>query len=192
MKNNILTLAGLISLASFSAFSHADSLDKNDSAENGVYVGANYGYLKVDGDDDFDDENDVIQGLVGYRFNQYFALEGGYINFGEYGSNLSNAETDGYTAGLKVTFPIADRVELYAKGGQLWYSTDYEVLGFSGNQDDEGVFAGAGVAFKVTDRFLINAEYTWYDAEVSVSNITDGADTESDFKQASLGVEYRF
>lgn len=192
MKNNILTLAGLISLASFSAFSHADSFEKSDVAENGVYVGANYGYVKVDGDDDFDDNNDVIQGLVGYRFNQYLALEGGYINFGKYGSNLSNAETDGYTAGLKVTYPIVDRVELYAKGGQLWYSTDYEVLGFSGNQDNEGVFVGAGVAFKVTDRFLVNAEYTWYDAEINVGNITNGADTEADFKQASIGVEYRF
>jgi len=152
MKNTIITLAGLISLASVSTFSHADEF-KKDVAENGVYVGANYGYLKVDGEDDFDDDNDVLQGIVGYRFNNYLALEGSYIDFGSYGNNLSSAETDGYTAALKVILPIADRVELYAKGGQLWYSTDYNVVGFSGNKDDEGVFAGAGVAFKVTDRF---------------------------------------
>lgn len=191
MRNTIVTLAGLISLASFSAYSQADDL-KNDVAENGIYVGANYGYLKVDGDDEFDDDNDVLQGLVGYRFNKYLALEGSYIDFGHYGNNLSRAETDGYTAGLKVTLPIADRVELYAKGGQLWYSTDYDVVGLSGNKDDEGVFAGAGVGFKVTDRFLINAEYTWYDAEINLDNVTNGSDTETDFKQASIGVEYRF
>lgn len=191
MRNTIVTLAGLISLASFSAYSQADDL-KNDVAENGVYVGANYGYLKVDGDDEFDDDNDVLQGLVGYRFNKYLALEGSYIDFGHYGNNLSRAETDGYTAGLKVTLPITERVELYAKGGQLWYSTDYDVVGLSGNKDDEGVFAGAGVGFKVTDRFLINAEYTWYDAEINLDNVTNGSDTETDFKQASIGVEYRF
>jgi len=191
MRNTIVTLAGLISLASFSAYSQADDL-KNDVAENGVYVGANYGYLKVDGDDEVDDDNDVLQGLVGYRFNKYLALEGSYIDFGHYGNNLSRAETDGYTAGLKVTLPITDRVELYAKGGQLWYSTDYDVVGLSGNKDDEGVFAGAGVGFKVTDRFLINAEYTWYDAEINLDNVTNGSDTETDFKQASIGVEYRF
>ena len=106
--------------------------------------------------------------------------------------SIANAETDGYTAALKVMLPIADRVELYAKGGQLWYSTDYDVVGFSGNDDGEGVFAGAGVAFKVTDRFLINAEYTWYDAEINADNVANGANTETDFKQASLGVEYRF
>ena len=192
MKNKILTLAAVISLASLSAYSHADNMSNSDAAENGIYVGANYGYLKVDGDDDFDDNSDVMQGLVGYKFNKYLALEGSYINFGDYGNGLANAETDGYTAALKVMLPIADRVELYAKGGQLWYSTDYEVVGFSGNDDGEGVFAGAGVAFKVTDRFLINAEYTWYDAEINADNVANGANTETDFKQASLGVEYRF
>ncbi|MBW3530529.1 porin family protein [Shewanella sp. NKUCC06_TVS] len=192
MKNPILTLAAIISLASFSAYSHADNMSNSDAAENGIYVGANYGYLKVDGDDDFDDNSDVMQGLVGYKFNKYLALEGSYINFGDYGNGLANAETDGYTAALKVMLPIADRVELYAKGGQLWYSTDYDVVGFSGNDDGEGVFAGAGVAFKVTDRFLINAEYTWYDADINVDSIANGGKTDTDFNQASIGVEYRF
>ncbi|WMB73574.1 porin family protein [Shewanella oncorhynchi] len=192
MKNPILTLAAIISLASFSAYSHADNMSNSDAAENGIYVGANYGYLKVDGDDDFDDNSDVMQGLVGYKFNKYLALEGSYINFGDYGNGLANAETDGYTAALKVMLPIADRVELYAKGGQLWYSTDYDVVGFSGNDDGEGVFAGAGVAFKVTDRFLINAEYTWYDADLNVDSIANGVKTDTDFNQASIGVEYRF
>ena len=192
MKNKILTLAAVISLASLSAYSHADNMSNSDAAENGIYVGANYGYLKVDGDDDFDDNSDVMQGLVGYKFNKYLALEGSYINFGDYGNGLANAETDGYTAALKVMLPIADRVELYAKGGQLWYSTDYDVVGFSGNDDGEGVFAGAGVAFKVTDRFLINAEYTWYDAEINVDNVANGGKTDTDFNQASIGVEYRF
>lgn len=192
MKNPILTLAAIISLASFSAYSHADNMSSSDAAENGIYVGANYGYLKVDGDDDFDDNSDVMQGLVGYKFNKYLALEGSYINFGDYGNGLANAETDGYTAALKVMLPIADRVELYAKGGQLWYSTDYDVVGFSGNDDGEGVFAGAGVAFKVTDRFLINAEYTWYDADINVDSVANGGKTDTDFNQASIGVEYRF
>jgi opacity protein-like surface antigen len=192
MKNNIITLAAIISLVSFSTYSHADNLKDTNAVKNGVYVGANYGYLKVDGDDEFDDNSDVMQGIIGYRFNQYFALEGGYINFGDYGNNLANAETDGYTAGLKVTFPIVDRVELYAKGGQLWYSTDYEALGFSDTQDDEGVFVGAGIAFKVTNRFLISAEYTWYDTGIDIDDLANGTDTETNFKQASLGIEYRF
>ena len=37
------------------------------------------------------------------------------------------------------------------------------------------------LAFKVTDRFLINAEYTWYDAGITVENVSNGADTDTDF-----------
>ncbi|MDC0612571.1 outer membrane beta-barrel protein, partial [Vibrio sp.] len=60
------------------------------------------------------------------------------------------------------------------------------------SRDDEGVFAGAGVGFKVTDNFLVNVEYTWYDADIDADAVSNGADTETDFKQASVGVEYRF
>lgn len=35
---------------------------------------------------------------------------------------LSAMATDGYTAALKLTAPIGEHVELYAKGGQLWYT----------------------------------------------------------------------
>ncbi|MDW2244911.1 hypothetical protein R7039_25720 [Vibrio sp. 1287] len=48
------------------------------------------------------------------------------------------------------------------------------------------------MGFKVTDNFLVNAEYTWYDVELNAENVFDGANTNTDFKQASLGVEYRF
>jgi opacity protein-like surface antigen len=74
----------------------------------------------------------------------------------------------------------------------MWYTTNYNIADFGGNKDDEGVFAGAGVGFKVTDQFLINAEYMWYDVELKAENVTNGASTETDFNQVSLGVEYRF
>ncbi|WP_417760522.1 porin family protein [Shewanella sp.] len=183
-------LAALALTTTYSAASMAAESDvKNDS---GLYVGGNYGYLKIDGDDDFDDDNDVIQGLIGYKFNRYIALEGSYIDFGKYGSSVAGAETDGYTAALKLIAPIGERVEIYAKGGQLWYDTDYHVAGINGGDDDTGVFAGAGVGFKITENFLINAEYTWYDAEIDAGDVVDGADTSTDFKQASIGLEYRF
>lgn len=188
MKKALPTMAGVLALVSFSSMSHASDGQK----DSGFYAGANYGYLKIDGQDEFDDDNDVMQGLVGYRINPYVAVEGSYVDFGEYGSGVANAETDGYTAGLKLTAPVTDRVDLYAKGGQLWYTTDYDILSVSGSKDDEAVFAGAGVGFKVTDNFVINAEYTWYDVELDANAVADGADTETDFRQAMIGAEYRF
>ncbi|SJL84665.1 porin family protein [Vibrio palustris] len=187
MKKLFPAITGLLLIGAYSLPTYAAS--NNDS---GLYVGGNVGYVKIDGQDDFDDDNEVYQGLLGYRINPYLGVEGSYIDFGKYGSSLANAKTDGYTAALKLTAPIGDRVDLYAKGGQLWYNTDYDIAGASGDKDDTAVFAGAGVGFKVTDNFIVNAEYTWYDVDLDVKDVRDGSDTNTDFNQVTAGVEYRF
>lgn len=188
MNKYLPILASAMALTAFSVASQAAVMDD----ESGFYVGGNYGYVKVDGQDDFDDDNDVMQALAGYKLNRYVAVEGSYIDFGKYGGGIAKAETDGYTAALKLTAPIAERVELYAKGGQLWYTTDYDIAGVHGDEDDEALFAGAGVGFKVTNNFLVNAEYTWYDVDLDANDALNGADTNTDFNQVSVGAEYRF
>lgn len=189
MNKFIPVIAGSIVIASFSAAVNAESMAENDS---GLYVGGNYGYLKVESEDDFDDNNDIVQGIVGYRLNSFLALEGSYIDFGRYGSSAANAKTTGYTAALKGTIPITQTVEIFAKAGQLWHETDYNIATVSGSSDDKSLFAGAGVNFKVTDNFLLNAQYTWYDVDLEADNVSSDSKFETDFNQASVGAEYRF
>ena len=191
MKKIFPILASTAALVSFSAAAQAENTMSNT---NGFYVGGNYGYVKIDGDDSFDDNNDVKEGVIGYRLNPFLALEGSYIDFGSYGNSLASAKTDGYTAALKATLPIGDRVELFAKGGQLWYKTDYNTAVGNNSDDDKGVFAGAGVGFKVTENFLVNAQYTWYDVNMDAKEVTQNGTgkTNTDFKQATVGAEYRF
>ena len=189
MKFFIPVIAGSIALASLSTAALADSSTENNS---GFYVGGNYGYLKVESEDDFDDNKDVSQGIIGYRLNPFIALEGSKINFGRYGSDLANAKTTGYTAALKGTIPISQTVEVFAKAGQLWHETDYEVASITGSSDDESLFAGAGVNFKVTENFLVNAQYTWYDVDLDADNVSSDSHFEADLNQASVGAEFRF
>ncbi|WP_414828469.1 porin family protein [Alteromonas sp. H39] len=192
MKHMKTTLAGIIALTAFGA--NAQSYDENID-ESGFYVGGNYGYLRVEGEDDFDDDKDVWQGLLGYRFNEYFALEGSFIDFGDYGNDVAGASTDGYTAALKGSFPITERLSIYGKLGQLWSETEYNVGTFNNDYDDESLFVGGGLSFAVTPNFLINAEYTVYDAELDAESAVEDIDDtnfETDLKQASLGIEYRF
>ncbi len=192
MKHMKTTLAGIIALTAFGA--NAQSYDENID-ESGFYVGGNYGYLRVEGEDDFDDDKDVWQGLLGYRFNEYFALEGSFIDFGDYGNDVAVASTDGYTAALKGSFPITERLSIYGKLGQLWSETEFNVGTFNNDYDDESLFVGGGLSYAVTPNFLINAEYTVYDAELDAEGAVDDIDDtnfETDLKQASLGVEYRF
>mgnify|MGYP000026450138 CR=1 FL=1 len=189
MKKIIPILAGSMVIASLSAAAKAQDMTENNS---GFYVGGNYGYLKVDSDDDFDDNNDMVQGVVGYRLNSFLALEGSYIDFGKYGGRAANAETTGYTAALKGTIPITQTVEVFAKAGQLWHKTDYTIASASGRSDDRSLFAGAGVNFNVTENLLLNAQYTWYDVDLNADNVSSDSKFETDFNQASVGAEYRF
>lgn len=189
MKQKINTLTKLALLATLATFtSHAQSANIN---KKGFYLGANYGYLKVQGEDDFNEDKDVLEAIAGYRFNQYFAFEGSFIDFGDYGNDLAKASTDGYTAALKGNLPLTDSFSVFVKVGQLWSETNYRALNLSQSGDDESVFAGGGLAFKLTTNLVINATYSVYDADMDFDDVDD-QNFETDFKQASLGIEYRF
>lgn len=198
MKKSLGTVGYLGAIASISAIvsfgAHAQSTQV-EAKTSGFYVGGNYGYLRVEGEDDFDDDKDVWQGIAGYKFNEWIAIEGSYIDFGDYGNDLADAETDGYTAAVKGILPLTERFSLFAKVGQLWSETEYNLGGFRQENDDESLFVGAGLSYAITSNFLVNAEYTVYDTELDADEAfddIDDTDFETDLKQASIGVEYRF
>jgi len=192
MKKSILAYA-LISTGFLSTATlvHAEAYNP-DSDAAGVYVGGNYGYLRVDGDDEFDDDKDAYQVFLGYSLNEYVAVEGSYVDFGDYGNSLASAETDGYTLGLKLGLPVTNNIEIYAKGGQLWYETDYSVLGVDGNEDDTGLFAGVGVSYHLDKNWAVKVDYTVYDNDLDVDSADSDSDFSTDMKYASVGLEYKF
>lgn len=192
MKKTIIALSTLTALTSFGLSAQQTPDEINES---GIYVGGNYGYLRVEGEDDFDDDKDVWQGILGYKFNTWVAVEGSYIDFGDYGSSLAGAETDGYTLALKGMVPVAGGLSAYAKLGQLWSDTDYRLAGATTSEDDESLFVGAGLSYAFSPNLLVNAEYVVYDTELDAEDAFDDIDDtnfETDLKQASIGIEYRF
>lgn len=191
MNKMIAFTAGSLAFST-AALPLAASAADNDS---GLYLGANYGYVKVDGADEFDDDSDALQGVIGYRFNPYFSVEGSVIDFGDFGGDVGDVSTDGYTFALKGGIPLTESFGLYAKLGQLWWETDYNVLGYSGSEDDEALFYGVGASFDVTDNVIVNLQYNWYDVDLSADEInanTVDDKLDSDLNYASLGLEYRF
>jgi opacity protein-like surface antigen len=189
---SIATAASITSLVSFHSQAQEASFDVKES---GFYVGGNYGYLRIEGDDDFDEDNSVWQGLAGYQFNRWVAIEGSYIDFGDYGSEFIGAKTDGYTAALKGMIPLSERFTIYAKVGQLWSETEVTAGSLGQEFDDESLFAGAGLSYAITESLSINAEYSVYDTELDADEAFDDIDDvnfETDLKQATLGIVYRF
>lgn len=189
-KTKILTSLTAIALAaSFNTVAQSNSSE--DINDSGFYLGGNYGYLRVEGDDDFDDDKEAFEGIAGYRFNQYFALEGSYIDFGDYGTDLARADVDGYTAAIKGSLPVNEVFSLFLKVGQLWSETDYQALDYSRKVDDESMFVGGGVAFNISTNLVLNATYSVYDTSLEFDDLDD-ENFDTDFKQASVGLEYRF
>jgi opacity protein-like surface antigen len=162
----------------------------------GLYVGGTYGYLKVKDDDEFEDDNDAYQLILGGDFNSFIGVEGSYIDFGKYGGNVASADTDGFTLALKGTLPITDFFSLHAKGGQLWWDSDYQVLGYNGNADGDELFWGVGAAFSVSSNVDITFDYTRYNVEFSEDEIgllaTDSIDSDVDLDHAAAGIRLKF
>ena len=161
-------------------------------APSGLYLGGNYGGFKARGGD-FDDERDLIEGVVGWQLNPYLGIEGNYIDFGKYGNRLASAEVDGYGAAVVGQFPISDSFSVYAKGGQFWWDGDVEVLGVSRNQDDDSLFYGLGAAFRITHGVGLTAEYKRFDIEYDSAQypVTPSSD-DTDLDTLTVGVRVSF
>lgn len=180
--------AALLALPATVAFSAPEK-------EPGLYLGANYGYLKVK-DDEFEDDQDSYQIILGGDFNPYFGIEGSFIDFGNYGGNLAKADTDGFTLAAKFSLPLTDFISLHARGGQLWWNTDYSVLGFKNSADGEELFWGLGASFYLTDNFAITLDYNRYNVEFTDDEVgllaADSLRADTDLDQAAAGIQFTF
>ncbi|MAR90557.1 MAG: outer membrane beta-barrel protein [Pseudomonadota bacterium] len=189
--NNWIRFSLLAALAAPTSLALAQPND-----EIGFYAGASYGLLKVKGDDEFDDDQDAYQLLAGATFHKYFGVEGSYIDFGSYGGNLAKADVDGFTLAVKGILPVTDFFSVYAKGGQLWWDADYDVLTYDGGTDGDELFWGLGVAFSVAPQVDITLDYTRYNVEFERDEIgllaSDNIDTDTDLDHASAGIVFRF
>lgn len=185
----ILTPA-IICTSAMVAPAHAQ--EPADRDQTGLYLGANYGLFKSRGDD-FEDENDYLEALVGYRFNSFFGLEANYANFGEFGGDLASAEVDGWGVAAVGFIPVSDSFNIYAKVGQFFSTVDVEVAGFQDDFDDEQIFYGLGVSFAVAEPLDIAVEYNRYKVEVDDSDWPvelDSSDTDID--TVKVGVRFTF
>ncbi|MDN3653788.1 outer membrane beta-barrel protein [Thalassotalea ponticola] len=98
----------------------------------------------ADGEDDSDTS---FKAIVGYKYNQYLGLEGGYLSLGElkfselyslaipsypgvpietFDNQISGSlEVDGYILNAVVSYPVLDKFSLYAKAGVFMWDTDF-------------------------------------------------------------------
>ena len=147
------------------------------------YIGASFG--KVDYDEEGVSKPTGFDLYAGFKVNEYFALEGVYTDLGEadigfqdeyyyYDGYYTYQITETYSGDLsvdsigfagKVIIPVADVLELYARGG--FHAWDAEISGAGGSVSEDGTdpFLGFGLTFKVGNSVGLGARYTRYDLE---------------------------
>ena len=143
------------------------------SFAEGFYAGAGIGITQIEDEDQgfsFEDNPFGWRLLAGYDFNANFGIEGSYINSGEAEDDVAGepveAELSAFTVSAVGIIPVSDAVQLFGKIG--FYSGEQEVTVFdiTLDEDEDGLTAGAGIRFGVSDSFVIRGDFDWFDTDL--------------------------
>lgn len=185
--------------AAFAAVLSATPAFSQEPWPGGWYVGAGVGHGNLSanasdlglGDPDVAGTSTTYTGRIGYNFNPYFGLEGGYYDYGSYDfsgndsfGNRVNGTARAKSYGLAAvgTFPIQDMFDLYARVG--WVNSELKVAARTDDANankknhDNGVGYGVGARWHMTPEWGLFAEWM-KDDEVRVDGYM-------------MGIDYRF
>jgi OOP family OmpA-OmpF porin len=161
-------------------------------ADSGLVVGASVGSAELS--DDFggfavDTDSTAYRITVGWRFNDYLAVEGGYHNFGRFDQTFDvegtdvdiSLKADGFTLGIVGNLPLGDRWSLFARSGAFFWDGDADINNVSAaTPEDTNIYFGAGVRLAMTEKLSLTADGSRYDLDDTSSNVF------------SLGLNYHF
>lgn len=146
------------------------ALSASPAMAEGWYADAGYQFIAVD-EDGIDADLGVINGHLGYNFNEYFSLEGEAgigvqdETFTVLGTDFDVSINHIVGAYLRGEMPVSERATLFARAGAVNAELKIEAGGFSDSGSDTGIGYGAGGEFMIGPEFGLRGEYTRYDIE---------------------------
>ncbi|MBU2711355.1 outer membrane beta-barrel protein [Zooshikella harenae] len=186
----------------------------------GFYVGGGYGLAKYqdgcDGVDssisssitDCDRKDQGYKAFAGYRFNDFFALQGGYYDLGKATADAENGykgswetghgsrEIKGYALQLVTLYPADEYLDIKAMIGAFhWqsdtsatgYSVNHAVFSYDNNERGTDLMYGVGVNIHLTNQLSLGLDYERF------NNIGDDRYVEGDDVDFISGsVQYTF
>ena len=192
-----MAVSGALGIAGALSAVNATAAEDNDWLGPKFYVGAGGSFAKIDdatvndrdistGDlDSFDDDHVTWQVFGGAMFVPWLGVEAGYLDLPKFEDKGFEIDGKGYTASALLAAPIGQRVELYAKGGRVWWDVDADgPLGFDRNVDGTDWLYGAGVNVGVLPNLSVRLEYTRYEL--------DSDSAKADLDLATAGVQFNF
>jgi len=154
------------------------------AADNGIYFGASVGQSGLEIDDfDYDASATGYKIIAGWRFLDWLAVEGNYVDFGSGDDRVAGTkietEADGISLSAVGFLPVGP-VDLFARVGAVDWSADISSPGIgSGSDDGTDLTYGIGAQFRVWS-LSIRAEYEMFDV------------SDADLDMISLGVTWTF
>lgn len=195
------------------------------AADHKFYIGLDVGQANFDSTEIFDnpvrssdDTSMTFTIKAGYRFNRYFALEGGYSDLGDYeatqaglclpvgptpicgGEVRTRTSIDGVMVTAIGILPLTQHFELTASAGAIYREVDYDYR-ISANESrslsDEGTVMkfGVGAGFPINERFELGLDVTTYrEVGVGISSASGEINTVNDGESTvvTLGARWRF
>jgi OOP family OmpA-OmpF porin len=140
--------------------------------DSGIFVGASAGYSDLEADDrvagfefDLDDGDFGYKVFGGYRINDWFGFEAGYVDFGESEGRNSlgkfSVDLSGWDAFLVGSLALGP-FEVFGKAGGIYWDAESKLAQFS-DDDNGGDFAlGVGGALNLGSVGL-RAEIEYFD-----------------------------
>lgn len=161
-------------------------------ADSGFFVGGAVGSASLD--EDFnglavDSNSTSFRLVVGWRFNDHFAFEGGYHSFGDFEEQIDVGgvptsvllEADGFTLGGVGSIPIGDRLSVFGRVGAFFWDGDADLNDVTvATPEDTNLYLGAGAGYAFTEQFSVTGDWSRYELEDAASNVF------------SVGFQFRF
>lgn len=121
----------------------------------------------------FDADSTSYRVYGGYQFNDYFALEGGYMDLGTFDEQIQqngtaipiSADADGFTFAARGSVPLGEKFALHGTIGSFFWDGANEIAGINSNVSDSNIFFGAAASFDVTTNVSLRAEATQYELD---------------------------
>ena len=134
--------------------------------DTGFYFGAGVGQASQEFTG-FEADDTAFRLFGGWSFNQYFAVEGGYIDGGTQSDSLGlldvDISSDGFFFEGLAKLPLGKYVAPYAKFGYVFHDSTTKVSSpggsFSESESDSDFIYGGGLEFKLGENFRLRAEY---------------------------------
>ncbi|MFO7602985.1 MAG: outer membrane beta-barrel protein [Gammaproteobacteria bacterium] len=144
-----------------------------------IYLGGSWGAYSINRSA-LDDNDDVLKIFVGGQFNEWFGLEGSWVDFNRVTSGGDRFESDGKGLAAVFSMPVGASWLGFAKIGKFWWESDSILGGSLGASSGNDPFWGGGFKYGFTDSLALRLEGERY--EVSDTNLN----------AYTVGIEYKF